>query len=323
MIESESTTEHDIHILPYSLIVGQEPLKLALEISYIAPKIGGVLISGHSGTGKSTAVRAFSQMMYGSLPVTLPINATEDRVVGGWRIDELMRGKEIIKAGLLEEADKGILFIDEVNLLDDHIVNIILDVSSTGVLDVQRDGIRLKKNISFTLIGTMNLEEGGLGPQLLDRFGLLVGVKAETDMNIRSQILRTVLDFDTELRGLKSGKPSQFIEDGKRLDGERKKLLEKAKNRFDEIKISNEIMKKCINICSAFESEGHRGDYVIAMAARAYAAIIEEQQVSSDHINFVAPFALQHRRTEILQSGREQWSDEDDTKLEEILKNVQ
>jgi magnesium chelatase subunit I len=129
-----------IPILPYSLIVGQDTLKLALELAYIAPRLGGVLISGQRGTGKSTAVRAFSMMVYRDLPVTLPINATEDRVVGGLDVDKLMQSDAKWKDGLLVEANGKLLYVDEVNLLDDHIVNIILDVTSTGKLDVQRDG---------------------------------------------------------------------------------------------------------------------------------------------------------------------------------------
>src|SRR3989441_4313106 len=140
-----------IFILPYTRVVGQESLKLALELSYIAPRIGGVLISGERGTGKSTTVRAFAQMVYGSLPVTIPINATEDRVVGGWKIKELMSGNAEPQEGLLEEANGKLLYVDEVNLLDDHIVNIILDVTSTGVLVVQREGRRDEKQVQLTL----------------------------------------------------------------------------------------------------------------------------------------------------------------------------
>ena len=141
-------------ILPYTSIIGQKRLKLALELAYIAPRLGGVLLSGQRGTGKSTAVRAFAQMMYGNLPVTLPINATEDRVIGGWQINELMEGKAKWQEGLLQEADGELLYIDEVNLLDDHIVNIILDVTSTGVLVIQREGQSTQNKVSFTLVGT-------------------------------------------------------------------------------------------------------------------------------------------------------------------------
>src|SRR5216683_574163 len=147
-----------IHILPYTCIVGQEQLKLALELAYIAPRIGGVLISGERGTGKSTTVRAFAHMVYGGLPVTIPINATEDRVVGGWKIKELMSGNAEPQEGLLEEANGRLLYVDEVNLLDDHIVNIILDVTATGVLVVQREGQHFQKQVQFILVGTMNPE---------------------------------------------------------------------------------------------------------------------------------------------------------------------
>jgi magnesium chelatase subunit I len=161
----------EIDILPYSRIVGQDEIKLALEIAYVAPqRLGGILISGQRGTGKSTAVRAFSRMVDNRLPVTLPINATEDRVVGGWKIDALMQSKSEWQIGLLEEARDRLLYVDEVNLLDDHIVNIILDVTSTGVLVVQREGQNKEPvKVPFTLVGTMNPEEGGLRPQLLDR----------------------------------------------------------------------------------------------------------------------------------------------------------
>jgi len=166
-----------ILVMPYSRMVGQEQIKLALELSHVSSTISGVLLSGEKGTGKSTLVRAFSQMLNqgngaggDGLPVTLPINATEDRVVGGWSVNELLKGRASWQVGLLEEADGGILYVDEVNLLDDHIVNLILDVASTGVLVVQREGQQRRCRVGFTLVGTMNPEEGGLRPQLLGSF---------------------------------------------------------------------------------------------------------------------------------------------------------
>lgn len=160
-----SRAAEGVHILPYSRVVGQEDLKLALELNHVVPRIGGVLVAGPRGTAKSTLVRAFALMAHGELPVTLPINATDDRVLGGWDLHALIHGEAVPRPGLLEEADdKGLLYVDEVNLLDDHLVNIILDVVSTGVLSVQREGLATAKHLSFGLVGTMNPEEGDCVP---------------------------------------------------------------------------------------------------------------------------------------------------------------
>jgi magnesium chelatase subunit I len=316
---TEATQAKPIQILPYSQIVGQERLKMALELAYIAPRLGGVLIMGQRGTAKSTAVRAFANMVYDRLPVTLPINATEDRVIGGWQIDELMRGEAKPQPGLLEEADEKLLYIDEVNLLDDHIVNLILDVSSTGVLVVQREGIRDQKPVSFTLVGTMNPEEGSLRPQLLDRFGLMVSVTAEKDETTRSRILQTVIDFDHAVALVKSGRPSKFLELGRKQDKAHGKKLNAARNRFYQIDLSEEIAGECVKLAGEFNVEGHRGDYVMALAARAMAALEGEKEVNSDHLRKVAPLALQHRRREFLQSGQWIWTPEDDDRLAKLL----
>ena len=306
-----------IQILPYSKIVGQEDLKLALELAYIAPRIGGVLISGHRGTGKSTTVRTFAQMMHGDLPVTLPINATEDRVVGGWQIDELMRGKPEPKKGLLEESNGQMLYVDEVNLLDDHIVNIILDVSSTGVLVVQREGRDdPPKEIKFTLVGTMNPEEGDLRPQLLDRFGLVVNVEAETSPERRGEILKTVLKFD---EALAQDNPTEhpFIKDGLKNDAELQTQLNKARKNLYSVKVADSIAQGCVAIAKEFQAVGHRGDYVMALSARALAAREAKNSVQPNHVQRVVALALQHRRP-----GNPQWLDVDDEKAAEILKNA-
>lgn len=318
------TNEAALQILPYSLIVGQEQVKLALELAYIAPRIGGVLLSGHRGTGKSTAVRAFAQMMYGRLPVTLPINATEDRVVGGWKIDELMKGNAKPQPGLLEDANGGILYIDEVNLLDDHIVNIILDVTATGVLVVQREGRQDKKKVSFTLVGTMNPEEGWLRPQLLDRFGLMVHVIGETDEERRSQILHTVLSFDEARFRQERNEPAPFIDNARTKDNQYRAyraMLESAKDNLYNVSISSDIARSCVRIAKELQAEGHRGDYVMALAARAYAAHQGASEVTTEHIQEIAPLALQHRRSEVAHREQALWQEEDDELVATLLEN--
>ncbi|MBL1197854.1 MAG: AAA domain-containing protein [Nostoc sp. GBBB01] len=305
-------------ILPYSLIVGQKQLKLALELAYIAPRIGGVLLSGQRGTGKSTAVRAFTRMMYAGLPVTLPINATEDRVVGGWQIDKLMQSELKPQPGLLTDADGSLLYIDEVNLLDDHIVNIILDVTSTGILEVQRDSQDKQLSVSFILVGTMNPEEGGLRPQLLDRFGLMVSVTAEANEDERVKILQTVLEFDKAVTELKSGKSSSYINDALKEDQKRKDVLETAKKEFSFVKIPEKIARNCVKLAAAVKAEGNRGDYIIALAARAYAALQDVEEVTNEHVATVVQMALQHRHPEGLQNSQMLWNE----KYQQIVRDI-
>ncbi|NES01941.1 MAG: AAA domain-containing protein [Okeania sp. SIO2F4] len=309
-------------ILPYTLLVGQEKLKLALELVYIAPRIGGVLLSGQRGTGKSTAVRAFSVMMEQKLPVTLPINATEDRVMGGWEISQLMESKAKWQDGLLKEAKDKLLYIDEVNLLDDHVVNIILDVTSTGVLVVQREGKRIEEAVSFTLVSTMNPEEGGLRPQLLDRFGLMVEIKAQTGKQERMKILQTVMEWDKAMFDLAQGNSSEYIDKARQEDETHKQKLNKARADFRQIEISERAIELCVELTAAFQAEGNRGDYVIALASRAYAALYGAKQVNMEHIQAVAQLVLQHRRPEFIQSTQLPWTEEDDNKVEEILNEV-
>ncbi|HEY9830844.1 MAG TPA: AAA family ATPase [Stenomitos sp.] len=306
-----------IQILPYSLIVGQEQQKLALELAYIAPRLGGVLISGQRGTGKSTTVRAFSQMMYGCLPVTLPLNATEDRVVGGWKIDELMRGEAKEQEGLLEEANGKLLYVDEINLLEDNIVNIILDVTSTGILVVQREGRRDEKHVSFVLVGTMNPEEGSLRPQLLDRFGLMVSVSAVSNKDERAQIVRRVLEFDEAVSPLKQSQLSlEVIEQGRKQDEEYKKFLKNCCKHLYDVTVPEAIVEKCIALAikEEFQAQGNRSDYLLALAARACAAREESTEVTNKHIEKVAPLVLQHRR-----SNQMPWTQEDDQRVTEAL----
>jgi magnesium chelatase subunit I len=290
---SETSTD-TFHILPYTQIVGQPDLKLALELAYVAPRIGGVLLSGQRGTAKSTAVRAFSRMVYGDLPTTLPINVTEDRVVGGWKVEDLMKGEARWQPGLLEEASGKILYVDEVNLLEDHIVNVILDVASTGVLTIEREGRPEKKAIAFALVGTMNPEEGTLRPQLLDRFGLKVTVRSERSEDARRAILKAVLDFD--------GDAGALVQQGRAGDAERKATLDKARELFKTSRLPDAVLDRCVALADFFDVEGHRGERVTALAAGALAAIDaagrgeQAAEATDADVNRVAPFALQHRR---------------------------
>jgi magnesium chelatase subunit I len=302
-----------IPILPYSKVVGHKDLKLALEVAYIAgSRLGGVLISGHRGTGKSTTVRAFAKMMYDDLPVTLPINATEDRVVGGYKIDALMKGEPERQDGLLAQADGKILYIDEVNLLDDHIVNIILDTAATGILAVQRQGIDIPATETrFTLVGTMNPEEGRLRPQLRDRFGLVVNII--TRPTERAEILQTVLNFDAALSA--NEKESGFLKEGRSADAQKKAKLEIAQRKLHTVELSQALAQQCVDLAKSFEAVGHRADYFLALAARAQAARMGVNAVAPEHLRDVAPLVLTHRRRQ----KSEYWLKEDNERVADLL----
>jgi magnesium chelatase subunit I len=308
----------DVSILPYSYVVGQKDLKCALALNFVAPRIGGVLISGQRGTAKSTAVRAFCLMAYDHLPTTLPINATDDRVIGGWDLDSLMEGKLKRLPGLLEEADKGLLYIDEVNLLDDHIVNIILDVASTGVLTVQREAIKEVRGVSFSLVGTMNPEEGGLRPQLLDRFGLMIGV-SELNPALRRAIVLRITHYDREV--VEPG--SRWIARGRRWDRRVQQQLRDAAKRFHNVELSSDVAQLCANVAAEFNAVGHRGEVVTALAAKALAALDGSDKVEARHIRKVAPMALQHRRPEAAQGGPGEWSQEDHALLDAVVERAE
>lgn len=306
-------------ILPYPSIVGQKKLKLALELAYIAPRIGGVLVSGKRGTAKSTTVRAFSSMMYHALPVTIPINATEDRVVGGWEVTQLMIGTARKQEGLVEKANKKLLYIDEANLLDDHIVNIILDVASTGKLVIQREGLDEQRDVEIILVGTMNPEEGGLRPQLLDRFGLMAGVEEETAPESRLQILETVLAFD---RALQTEEDTAFLINARQETQQLQASIEQAKKRFYDVKLDSGTAKACVKLAEGFQVEGHRSDYLLAMAACAYAARQHDQVATLEHLREVADLVLRHRLPGAQQVNYAQWGEEEQQHLAELLEHV-
>lgn len=306
-------------ILPYTSIVGQEKLKLALELAYIAPRIGGVLISGKRGTAKSTTVRAFASMMYKRLPVTIPINATEDRVVGGWDVKQLLESALVEQRGLLEEAHENLLYVDEVNLLDDHIVNIILDVISTGKLIIQREGRNAQREVKTIFVGTMNPEEGGLRPQLQDRFGLMVNVEADAGYENRLRILETVLAFDRALQEEEDKQTSPFLVQGREADERYQVEIADAQQRFYGVKLETETADKCVKLAQAFQIEGHRGDYLLALASCAYAARLNDSRATFEHLKSVAELVLRHRLLIAHQLSNAVWGEEEEQRVLEIL----
>ncbi|MGQ4487811.1 AAA family ATPase [Streptomyces sp. SAS_281] len=302
-------------ILPYSRIVGQDELKLALELNFIAPAIGGVLIAGRRGTAKSTVVRAFALMTGGCLPVTLPINATDDRVLGGWELDALMHGEARRQPGLLEEAHrKGLLYVDEVNLLDDHIVNIILDVVSTGVLSVQREGIDTEAHVSFGLVGTMNPEEGSLRAQLLDRFGLMV-TASELDIEERHRMITTVLAFEEERLVAGSAWLRAAEDENRRL----RDALTAARERLTVVRLDPDISRLCAEAAARTGAVGQRGDLLVAKAARALAARDGARSVERSHVRRVVPLALRHRRPDSVHGPEPAWGQEEESALDELF----
>ncbi|MEV0220154.1 AAA family ATPase [Streptomyces sp. NPDC050704] len=305
----------DVHILPYSRVVGQDELKLALELNHVVPRIGGVLMAGARGTAKSTLVRAFALMAHSELPVTLPINATDDRVLGGWELDALIRGETRPQPGLLEDADdKGLLYIDEVNLLDDHLVNIILDVVSTGVLSVQREGLATAKYLSFGLVGTMNPEEGGLRPQLLDRFGLMAAAE-QLDVDARHRMIRTVLDFEEELGKEGSG----WLAEAGRDDTATRERLESARDRVPRTQVPDRIVRLCAEAAERVDAVGQRGEIVATLAARALAALEGSDRVQPGHLLRVLPMALRHRRPETAHGGTFDWGPDDRARVKDLF----
>lgn len=309
-MDAQKGATREVRILPYCRIIGQEHLRRALEIVHVSPLVGGVLASGQRGTAKSTTVRAFARMASGEPPVTLPIGATDDRVLGGWRIDKLLESKTEWRDGLVEEASKGsgMLYIDEVNLLDDHLINIILDVASTGILTVERDDKSSREAVRFTLVGTMNPEEGALRPQLLDRFGLMAEVTTADDPETRAAIVKGVLDFEEE----HDRSESATLEADYVTDLERRTRLEKARTRVKDIDVPNQAIECGAALASAFRVEGHRGELVLVRAARAFAALEEATKIRPEHLAGVARLALAHRRGTGESGTMRAWSQQDD-----------
>lgn len=335
------------HNFPFSAIVGQEELKLAILLTVVDPAIGGVLVTGHRGTAKSTAVRALAALLpplkfvagcpfncdpealaescphcrrtpgralksvTKSVPVIdLPLGATEDRVVGSVDIERaLVDGVQAFSAGLLAAAHRGFLYIDEVNLLEDHLVDLLLDVAASGVNVVEREGLSIRHPARFVLVGSGNPEEGDLRPQLLDRFGLHARIRTLNDVEQRMEVVRRRLDFETD--------PSAFIS---RFAPEEKKLrtkLARAKKQRASVEISHEALTLAASLCDKLAIDGHRGELAMTRAAMALAALENRKITTPDHVKQVAPIALAHRlRKDPLESAA------DDERVRRVLSSA-
>ena len=277
---------------PFSAIVGHDRLRLALILCAVRPEIGGVLIRGEKGTAKSTAVRGLAQVLAavdGASLVELPIGATEDRVVGSLDLQKVLRdGEHAFSPGLLARAHGGVLYVDEVNLLHDHLVDVLLDAAAMGRVHVERDGVSHSHEARFVLIGTMNPEEGELRPQLLDRFGLTVDVHASRDVDVRADVIRHRMAFESD--------PAGFAERYAAADAEVARRIAAARVAIADVTLPDTELRRIAALCAAFDVDGMRADLVVARTAVAHAAWRGAPAVGEQDIRVAAELALPHRR---------------------------
>lgn len=317
---------------PFTAIVGQEKMKLALILNIINPGLSGVLIRGEKGTAKSTAVRALAEILpqihvienssfqldpeteyeqhleicntLGLTPpppqhdvsftkrqvkvVELPVGATEDRVVGTLDLEHaLKKGEKRVEAGLLAHAHRGILYVDEVNLLDDHVVDVLLDSAAMGVNTIEREGISFSHPARFTLVGTMNPEEGELRPQLLDRFGLCVNIGGISTITDRVAIMERRIAFDSD--------PERFIASWTSQSNEITDRLSRARELYSQVTINHDLLGEIAKTCIEVGVDGHRGDIIILKTAKTLAAYKGKTEVEIGDIQEAAELALPHR----------------------------
>jgi magnesium chelatase subunit D len=289
-------------IYPFSAIVGHDRLRLALVLCAVRPEIGGVLIRGEKGTAKSTAVRGLAHVLaavgaaeaatsgiVGGQLIELPIGATEDRVVGSLDLQKVLRdGEHAFSPGLLARAHGGVLYVDEVNLLHDHLVDVILDAAAMGRVHVERDGVSHSHEARFVLIGTMNPEEGELRPQLLDRFGLTVDVRASRDVDVRVDVIRQRMAFEADPVGF----ADRYVAD----DAELARRVTAARLAADSVCLPDTELRRIAALCAAFDVDGMRADLVVARTAVAHAAWRGADTVAEEDIRVAAELALPHRR---------------------------
>lgn len=311
---------------PFSAIVGQDDLKRALLIAAVDPSVGGVLAFGDRGTGKTTAIRALAALLpkqrvakdcpfrcdpadtrnlcpnctsaakRGQINetlepapvVTLPLGATEDRVLGALDLERaLVQGEMRFEPGLLARAHRGFLYVDEVNLLDDSLVDVLLDVAASGINTVEREGLSVTHAARFVLVGSGNPEEGELRPQLLDRFGLSIDVRTPSDLKQRVDVVRRRDAFERD--------PAAFEKSWRRKDLAIRKKVEQARGAIDAVETPDSVLEKAAELCIALGSDGLRGELTLMRAARALAALEGKSEVTLAHLRTVAPAALGHR----------------------------
>ncbi len=312
---------------PFSAIVGQDEMKLAILIAAVDPSIGGVLVFGDRGTGKSTAVRALAALLpkmrvvagcpYGCDPaavamacavctapgaaaakfkervvpvpvVDLPLGATEDRVVGALDLERaLSAGVKAFEPGLLARAHRGFLYVDEVNLLEDHLVDLLIDVAASGENVVEREGLSVRHPARFVLVGSGNPEEGELRPQLLDRFGLSVEVTTPGDVPSRIEVVKRREAFERD--------GAAFVERWRKDDERTRRRIVAAKARLHDVVVADAALEKAARLCLLLGTDGLRGELTLMRAARAVAALDGDAEVGDAHLKRIAAPALRHR----------------------------